>query len=607
VFDSVFSELLEPRFPDDRPLIPLERINSALDSIEDAAAQRMREILEDQTRRLIEAAAPALQRRDAAAIAALDWDAAAQLQAPIFSTWSLGWRLGSQHMLEEMAAAVPREERFAQFAPADREAIATLLKAQPGEIANTGAELAVLRRTVQLAGSFSKDQLGGLKLSLIKAITPDQSGNTLSRKDLLAEIQTNLKVGSRRAEMIARTELTNAYNTSRLETALGSPLVTHLRFLAISDDRTTPICSSRNGLLFPTSDQEAIAANKPPLHVQCRSTLSPVMAGVNPLHRRWADDPDRRIENRNDIAPLPKGWRQGGLPKIPIAPEKPSEAKPKQPTPRSHTDLIKSGKKTFKDTEKQIKASSAEIDKEIKTLSKSVDKVAAKVEALTAAGKPVPSELIDQYAEGATRLDELKARSAGVREKAMREFLNGLKSGGLPPEDAIRRADAIAFDRDINAYRQAEVRNATTELFQISGGKGSASLKRFVRESDRAWANPDGRINIGYADRSTIFHEIGHHIEFESKELENAARDFVLSRAEGAPRKLRELTGNERYEDWEEAYPDKFVNPYVGKIYENGSTEVLSMGVEHLVSVRQALRLYDADPEHFYFTVGALR
>jgi hypothetical protein len=194
-----------------------------------------------------------------AGIQSLEWSAGVALQAPIFSVWSLGWQLGSAHMIREMIAAVPESERqkaegrrFAithhsslltphpqAFATAqEKDAIAALLKLQPGAIVNTAAEQAVLRRTIQLAGNFGDDQLAKLKVSLIGAISPDASGKVLSRKELLDRIQADLNVGRVRAQTIARTELTTSYNTSRVTTALQSSIVTHFRFLAISDQRT---------------------------------------------------------------------------------------------------------------------------------------------------------------------------------------------------------------------------------------------------------------------------------------------------------------------------------------------------------------------------------
>jgi SPP1 gp7 family putative phage head morphogenesis protein len=329
-FDSIFSTLLETPFADDRPLIPQAEIEQALDTIEQASVDLQSAILLQQTDLLLRQATPHLQARDAAAIAALTWNAATALQPPIFSVWQLGWQVGGAHMIREMQAAArdtfslsppphlptsPPPHHFAS--PVDLAQLATL---QPSTIVNTPAEQAVLRRTSQLSGNFANDQLARLKLDLISAISPDADGKVISRRELELRIQQGLGVGKNRAEMIARTELTHAYNSSRVETALQSDLVTHFRFLAIGDRRTTDICRSRNGLIVP---RDQVGSFQPPLHVRCRSTLSPVMPSVNPKHQDWIDDPARNLDNR-DLAPLPKGWStpDSPLPKPPATPTK---------------------------------------------------------------------------------------------------------------------------------------------------------------------------------------------------------------------------------------------------------------------------------------------
>jgi SPP1 gp7 family putative phage head morphogenesis protein len=308
LIDSVFSPLLEVPSPDDVPLIPATEITRGLDAVEAPASEIMARLQRDAAEVLLRKAGPFLADRNLAGIQSLTWNLGVTLQSPIYSVWALGFELGSGHMLREMKAALPKG-RFATT----QEAVAALLVATPTTITNTPAQAAVARRALTLAGNFSDDQLTAIKGHLQAAIVP-VDGKLLSRPELLQKIEGTLSVGKTRAEMIARTELTNAYNSGRVQTALQSSLVTHLRFLAISDARTTPICRSRNGMLIPVTDRGAIGANSPSLHVRCRSVLSPVMAGLNPTHAKWASDPGRDYQARNNLAPLPKGWRTGELP-----------------------------------------------------------------------------------------------------------------------------------------------------------------------------------------------------------------------------------------------------------------------------------------------------
>lgn len=109
--------------------------------------------------------------------------------------------------------------------------------------------------------------------------------------------------------------------------------------------------------------------------------------------------------------------------------------------------------------------------------------------------------------------------------------------------------------------------------------------------------------------QESIFHEAGHHIEYPlPQEFGELGFHFVTQKADGQARKsLRELTGNEGYEESEKAYPGTFVHPYVGKVYPDGTTEVLSMGLEHFTSADRMRRLYEADPDHFAFMLGMFK
>lgn len=318
--DSVFSTLTETPFEEDRPLIPQRQITRAMDAIEEVAVAAQMRVLETETEQLLREATPYLENPNLEAIAALDWNAGVKLQAPIVGVWESGWETGGEQLLAEAKAAIPRdalkevEQSFSlnistYALPSDvLTALRILLRLRPGTLTNSATEQAVLRRAIQLAGSFSRDQLGRLKVDLIAAISPDINGVIIDRRELLTRIENTLGVGRVRSEMIARTELTEAYNSGRVQTASQSALVEFMRFLSIADDRTTDICASRNGMLIPIGDAEAIANNKPSLHVQCRSTLSPVMPRVNPLHAEWVADPARDYRNRALVA-LPSGWR----------------------------------------------------------------------------------------------------------------------------------------------------------------------------------------------------------------------------------------------------------------------------------------------------------
>jgi hypothetical protein len=98
--------------------------------------------------------------------------------------------------------------------------------------------------------------------------------------------------------------------------------------------------------------------------------------------------------------------------------------------------------------------------------------------------------------------------------------------------------------------------------------------------------------------RVALFHEMGHFLERSSPKIMTQAKEFIEQKATGPKQLLAKLTGDNRYGS-EQAFPGKFVFPYVGKTYISGSTEVISVGLEHFISPLAMSKLYKADPEHF--------
>jgi N-acetylglutamate synthase-like GNAT family acetyltransferase len=96
----------------------------------------------------------------------------------------------------------------------------------------------------------------------------------------------------------------------------------------------------------------------------------------------------------------------------------------------------------------------------------------------------------------------------------------------------------------------------------------------------------------------TVAHEMGHYLERNVPEINSEARAFLARRTAGEEaQSLNKLTKSTRYADDEIAKPDKFMDEYVGKIYKDGATEVISMGIQYMV--RNPALLAEKDPELF--------
>lgn len=108
---------------------------------------------------------------------------------------------------------------------------------------------------------------------------------------------------------------------------------------------------------------------------------------------------------------------------------------------------------------------------------------------------------------------------------------------------------------------------------------------------------------VGPSD--VLWHEYGHAIEHDHPTLTRMANTLRDERGKGQPlRKLSDVDGG-GYEKHEVTYEDHWRDRYTGKWYgHQGSTEVTSMGVQHLFT--DAVTFAERDPEHFHLVVGAL-
>ena len=120
---------------------------------------------------------------------------------------------------------------------------------------------------------------------------------------------------------------------------------------------------------------------------------------------------------------------------------------------------------------------------------------------------------------------------------------------------------------------------------------------------------------FGPRDRpSTLLHELGHWLEEHAgEELPNGERtihqaliSFLRDRTEGeSPQLLNDLKPGRGYDADELARPDKFGDPYVGRVYSGGRySEVLTMALEAIYYGRHGIA--ERDPEHLHFVLGLL-
>lgn len=119
--------------------------------------------------------------------------------------------------------------------------------------------------------------------------------------------------------------------------------------------------------------------------------------------------------------------------------------------------------------------------------------------------------------------------------------------------------------------------------------------------------NDEIHLSPQYIDHSDIIaHEYGHAIEQMFPDINELSQTFLKRRTEGDP--LIPLSDIVPFGGYEGEYtrPDDFMDPYIGKSYISGDTEVLSVGMGYLQSDRNMEKLYYCDPEYLGFIISVV-
>lgn len=129
------------------------------------------------------------------------------------------------------------------------------------------------RRQGLTAARMSEDAIANsLKPALEKAL---EEGMTI--KQFQKEVR-DVVISDAHAENIFRTNISTSFVSGNMEAARtehGRAAIPAMEFMAIIDDRTTAMCSERNGNIYRSSSAESMDI-VPPLHFMCRSDLIPV-------------------------------------------------------------------------------------------------------------------------------------------------------------------------------------------------------------------------------------------------------------------------------------------------------------------------------------------
>lgn len=119
-----------------------------------------------------------------------------------------------------------------------------------------------------------------------------------------------LEITRRGAEALVRTAVNHTANTSRSELyRQNDDLVKGVQWVATLDSRTTLVCASRDGKIYPPD-----SGPRPPAHINCRSTTVPVLKSWKELGINLSEAPEGTRASMDGQVPADKtydSWLRG--------------------------------------------------------------------------------------------------------------------------------------------------------------------------------------------------------------------------------------------------------------------------------------------------------
>ena len=158
-----------------------------------------------------------------------------------------------------------------------------------------------------------------------------------------------------------------------------------------------------------------------------------------------------------------------------------------------------------------------------------------------------------------------------------------------------------------NKSRWDEGIQSLSLMVSIPSLTSKVKVKGLPKDDKRSFYNhADKTVSMGNNDPGTVIHELSHWIEYSVPEIKKEVVEFYNRRTKGEKAvKLKDVTGIKSYGDNETTKVDKWMRPYMGKVYPNKSTEILSMGLE--LMYRNPAALAKHDPEMFDFIYSVVR
>ena len=115
----------------------------------------------------------------------------------------------------------------------------------------------------------------------------------LDIKEMSKRINDVMSSGYKNAVRLIRTEM-NFVNNQATYDSFDECGILYYEFIAVLDNRTSKMCQSRDGEVYPMSEK-SVGFNFPPLHPRCRSTVAPYIEGTGRIGTRIARVNGKRL------------------------------------------------------------------------------------------------------------------------------------------------------------------------------------------------------------------------------------------------------------------------------------------------------------------------
>lgn len=399
----------------------------------------------------------------------------------------------------------------------------------------------------------------------------------------------------RRLETIFRTNVQQAYAAGRYA-QINDPDILETRpywqYDSILDGRTSSLCKTLNGTILP-HDHEFWRSHIPPLHFRCRS-------GLRSLTLEQAQT--RGITERPSDEVASEGF---GLP-----PEQ-NEWQPVLSKYAAPIRLAHQKKMTNPDTYASYYANYGFATMTIAWGNAMLER------GLDAAFSEV-SEVF-----GFTPFNS-QVRAITGKETSLREILDNPNKSARTKHRARVLASIFGHMTSIEPHRGFSINhdlagvpvsyrtNVTSRFNQALKNMAALTDQALTYPADIQiiWATERSRTNgkiitMNYKQFDCgLEHELTHVLENFNPQLRTRATAFFEERTRNEKTQLLNiLVPDGQYDADEETKVDGFFDPYVGKIYNDGYTEINAMGVQYLL---EDATLFEQDFEHLLFTLGQL-